>query len=651
MRAITVTDGFLIAIALYSLSALVVFAGRTMAERASATLSVLGSVSGLAAAVATLVGGTTAIAMMPWHVPGGTVLLRIDSLAAVFLLVIFTIAGLGSIYGLAYWPVRKQPRTAARLRSFFALMTIGMALVVCAAQTIFFVVVWEVMAVAAFFLVATDDETPAVRRAAWVYLVATHAGTACLLAAFTFLHTLTGNYLLQAPPTSAGTSVVFILALIGFGLKAGIVPLHFWLPAAHASAPSHVSALMSGVMLKIGIYGIFRIAMLVAVPPLWWGTLLASLGALSAVLGIALAAAQSDLKRALAYSSIENIGIITLGLGLALTGRSMHEPLWVALGFGGSIYHVLSHGCFKSLLFLASGNVAHAAHTRDMDRLGGLLRRMPYTGNLFIVGALAASGVPLLNGFIGEWLIALGLLHTLQHASLLSFALPALALAAALALASFVRLTGTTFLGTARTTAAAEAHEAAPLMLAPMIVLAAACVVLGIWPTALAAILNNAQRAWLGRPGAAVDTYLQLPLSGLFVLAIAIALLTMVQALIVRRPARSITWDCGYARPTARMQYTSRSFGDWMTRLLPRFLAPSIEVTRPGGIFPVHAAVRTEAPDPFAARVYEPLVARFAARFERARRMQQGRLTLYLVYIFVTTLLALGWAYVRPSLW
>ena len=651
MRAITVTDGFLIAIALYGLSALVVFAGRTMAERVSAILCVLGSVSGLAAAVATLAGRTTAIAMMPWHVPGGSVLLRIDSLAAVFLLVIFTIAGLGSIYGLAYWPVREQPRTAARLRSFFALMTIGMALVVCAAQTIFFLVAWEVMAVSAFFLVATDDEIPGGSPRAWVYLVATHAGTACLVAAFTFLHTLTGNYLLQPPPAAAGTSVVFILALIGFGLKAGIVPLHFWLPAAHASAPSHVSALMSGVMLKIGIYGIFRIVMLVAVPPLWWGTLLASLGALSAVLGIALAAAQSDLKRALAYSSIENIGIITLGLGLALTGRSLHEPLWVALGFGGSIYHVLSHGCFKSLLFLASGNVAHAAHTRDMDRLGGLLRRMPYTGNLFIVGALAASGVPLLNGFIGEWLIALGLLHTLQHASLLSFALPALAFAAALALASFVRLTGTTFLGTPRTPAAAEAHEAAPLMLAPMIVLAAVCVALGILPTALGAVLNNAQRAWLGRPGAACRHVPAASAFGTLRSGDRHRVLAMVQALIVRRPARRITWDCGYARPTARMQYTSRSFGDWMTRLLPRFLAPSIEVTRPDGIFPARAAVRTEAPDPFAARVYEPLVARFAARFERARRMQQGQLTLYLVYIFVTTLLALGWAYVRPSLW
>lgn len=650
MRAITVTDGFLIAIACYSLSAVVPFAGRTAAERASAILSVLGSMSGFAAAVVVLMGRTTAIAMMPWHVPGGNILLRIDSLAAVFLLVIFMIAGLGSVYGLAYWPVRAQPRTAARLRCFFAVMTIGMALVVCAAHTIFFLVAWEVMAVAAFFLVATDDETPAVRRAAWVYLVATHAGTACLVAAFAFLHTLTGNYLLQPPPTPAGASVVFMLALIGFGMKAGIVPLHFWLPAAHASAPSHVSALMSGVMLKIGIYGMFRISTLVAVPPLWWGTLLVSLGAVSAVVGIALAAAQTDLKRALAYSSIENIGIIGLGLGLALTGRSMQQPLWVALGFGGSIYHILSHGCFKSLLFLASGNVAHAAHTRDMDRLGGLFRRMPYTANLFIVGALAASGVPLLNGFIGEWLIALGLLHTLRNASLLSFALPALALAAALALASFVRLTGTTFLGAPRTKAAAEACESAPLMLAPMIVLAAACIVLGIWPMALAAILNSAQRAWLERPGDGVDTYLQLPLPGLFVLAIAIAFLSILQAVMVRRPARSVTWDCGYARPTARMQYTARSFGDWVTKLLPQFLAPSLDVARPHEIFPARAAVRTEASDPFAARLYEPLVARFATRFEDARRMQQGRLTLYLVYIFLTTLLALGWAFVRPSL-
>ena len=625
------------------------------AERAAVALAAIGSLAGLAGAAGAFLAPGPWLVVAPWHVPGGAILLRLDALAAAFLLVIFLVSGLGSVYGLGYWSSREQPRSAARLRFFYALMTVGLALVVTAAHAVLFLLAWELMAVSAFFLVATDDVQAEVRRAAWVYLVATHAGTACLFAAFALLNAGTGSFEIQKVALSPSVSVVFLLGVVGFGMKAGIVPLHFWLPSAHANAPSHVSALMSGVMLKAGVYGILRFSSLVDVPPLWWGLLLAGLGAVSAVSGIAMAAGQTDIKRALAYSSIENMGIVWLGIGLALAGRALGQPSWVALGFCGALFHVFSHACFKSLLFFGSGGVMHATHTRNMERLGGLVKRMPVTASLFLVGALAAAGLPLFNGFIGEWLIALGLFDTLRSSSSggwpLAFGAPALALAGALALASFVRIVGVTFLGAPRSTEAAEAHEASPFMTVPMAILAAACLGLGLWPSAVLPALNAAEGAWLGVP---VDTAylaatLAQPVRALVLLGAVLAAFSVcLLALRARSPRLVPTWDCGYATPTARMQYTSGSFGEAITAVLPGFLAPSAISEPPGGAFPAAASFRTEAPDPFGAKLYEPFVAWWAGRLARLRRMQSGQLTLYLVYVFLTMLVTLAWSVIRP---
>ena len=306
---------------------LLLIRGSRSTERAAAVLSAIGSLAGLAGAAGAFLAPRPALLVAPWHVPGGAILLRLDALAAAFLLVIFLVSGLGSIYGLGYWSREKQPRSAARLRFFYALMTVGLALVVMAAHAVLFLLAWELMAVSAFFLVATDDVQAEVRRAAWVYLVATHAGTACLFAAFALLRAGTGSFEIQRVALSPSVSVVFLLAVVGFGMKAGIVPLHFWLPAAHASAPSHVSALMSGVMLKAGIYGILRFSSLVDVPPLWWGLLLAGLGALLRGLGHRHGGGPDDIKRALAYSSIENMGIVWLGIGLAARGPRARPAL------------------------------------------------------------------------------------------------------------------------------------------------------------------------------------------------------------------------------------------------------------------------------------------------------------------------------------
>jgi hydrogenase-4 component B len=629
---------------------------RRAAEYASAAFGVAGSILGAAVAVFALGSPGAHTWSLPWSVPGGAIVLSIDPLSAFFLLLIFAISAISSVYGLAYWPLEKEPRTAGRLRCFFSVMTVGLALVVTAAHAIFFLAAWELMAISAFFLVCADDETPEVRRAAWIYLVATHVGTACLFAAFALLRSATGTFLLQPLPLGGSSSVIFLLALVGFGLKAGIVPLHFWLPAAHANAPSHVSALMSGVMLKAGVYGILRFSIVAGVPPLWWGLLLAALGGSSAVCGIWLASGQRDLKRALAYSSIENIGIIFLGLGLALTGRALDRPLWIALGLAGSLFHVWSHAAFKSLLFLAAGGVAHATHTRNIDRLGALSRAMPWTGTFFAVGAVAAAGLPMLNGFIGEWLIALGLADTVRHGTAggwsLAFGLPALAFAGALAAASFVRLFGIVFLGQARTGDASGAKEAPPTMLLPMAVLALLCAAVGLWPAMILRPVLAAADSWLGSaidaPAVAANLLSLIP--SYATLAVVILLLAGARFLFFRRIAnRPGTWDCGYARPTAKMQYAS-GFGAWISGLLPRVAAPVTEAAPPRGLFPASARFETHAPDPFETRIYEPLFLRWAQRFERVRALQHGRLRLYLVYILVTTVAALLWAVVQPGL-
>ena len=649
-------ESLLVAIALHALAGLLPLLKWRAADYFSAASSVVGSLVGGAAALAALVNPDSEALTVPWSVPGGAFALRVDPLSGFFLVVIFVISALGAVYGLAYWSRLDQPRTAAKLRFFFSLMTVALALVVTAANTLFFLAAWEVMAVSAFFLVCADDESGEVRRAAWIYLAATHVGTACLLAAFALLHAASGTYLIQPLSSTRLSSAVFLLALVGFGFKAGIVPLHFWLPGAHANAPSHVSALMSGVMLKAGVYGILRFSMVAGIPPLWWGLVLAVLGTGSAVCGIWLAAGQRDLKRTLAYSSIENVGIICLGLGLALTGRSLDRPLWVILGLGGSLFHVWSHAGFKSLLFFAAGSVAHAAHTRDIDRLGGLVRAMPWTGSFFVVGAGAAAGLPLLNGFIGEWLIALGLADTVRSGAVsgwsLAFALPALAFAGALAVASFVRLAGAVFLGQARSLEARSAGEVPTPMRLPMALLAGVCVLFGNWPALTLRPILAASAGWLGGsldPGPLTSRLLALlpafTLLGFLILALAVA-----QRILIRRVAnRPGTWDCGYALPTPRMQYGS-SLGSWISGLLPRFLAPTASGTSLRGFFPVTAHFETSAPDPFQVRVYEPLLLRWARRFERVRWLQQGRLTLYLVYMFLATVAALVWALVRPQL-
>jgi formate hydrogenlyase subunit 3/multisubunit Na+/H+ antiporter MnhD subunit len=583
------------------------------AQRLSTAVLVAGAAAGLAGAFLGL-AGPARVLTAPWSPVGASLSVRLDPLAAFFLLPVLGLPALGSIYGLRYWPQAERGGASIRLQLFFGLVTGAMTLVCVAANAILFLAAWEVMALSGFFLVLTEHERPDAQRAAFVYLASAHVGNLALFALFAVLGKMAGSFEFAAMANLPGGAPLatwaFALAALGFGLKAGLVPLHFWLPGAHAAAPSHVSALMSGVLLKTGIYGLLRVTGFFAAPPLAWGGWLLAAGVLSGVLGVAFALAQHDVKRLLAYHSVENVGIITMGLGLALMGRSLDQPALVALGFGGAVLHVVNHATFKGLLFLGAGAVHHATGTRELDRLGGLRRAMPWTAALFLVGAAAISGLPPLNGFASEWLVYLAAFRSLDlrpttAASLAVLAAPALALVGGLAAACFAKVVGTVFLGSPRTRDAEHAHEPPRAMLAPMVALAAVCALIGLLPAPWVPALARAAAGWSGLPAEALARpAAEATASGWKVSLVALVLLAVVGLLAGWRRRRLgadqpvvPTWGCGYAAPTARMQYTGSSFAELLVLRFRWVFFPKKRVDPPVGPFPRHAAFDSHMPD------------------------------------------------------
>ncbi|HEU4430389.1 MAG TPA: proton-conducting transporter membrane subunit [Myxococcota bacterium] len=626
------------------------------AERISALLMIAGAACGLLAGFLALAPGAASSPLeLPWSIPAGRIAIEVDALSAVFLIQISLIAALGSVYGLEYWSQRAHPGSGSRLRAAYGVVTAGMLLVVIARNGVLFLIGWELMALAAFVALTAEHEKPAVRSAGYIYLLATRTGTLGLYAMFALLLAASGTLDFDgwAGALRSGTANgVFLLALLGFGLKAGIVPLHVWLPSAHAAAPSHVSALMSGVLIKMGIYGLVRITSLCDAPPVWWGEALLGLGVISAVLGVALALGQHDLKRLLAYHSVENIGIICLGLGVALIGRSSGRPSLIVLGMAGALLHTWNHGLFKALLFLSAGSVLHATGTREIDRLGGLRRRMPATALAFLVGAVAICGLPPLNGLISELLVYLGLFRTAVGATASSWpygalAATALALVGGLAIACFTKVFGAVFLGSPRSPDGASAHESGRAMLVPMGVLALLCAAIGLGAPLLAPVLDAAVGIW------AAET----PLTSLAELAplrtvalvngglVALcALLALWLGARVRGAQPTLpTWDCGFAPPAPRAQYTASSFADLLLRSLTWILYPVREAPEPGGLFPRAGRFQSHLPDTVLDRAVLPTAALASRALARLRPIQQGSVHLYLLYILATVVALLVW--------
>jgi hydrogenase-4 component B len=608
--------------------------------------------------VRTMLRGEVGLARLRWQEPTQDLMLGMDALSAFFLAPVLVLGALAAVYGRTYLLAHGAKKSLGGPTCAFSVLLAAMITVVVARSAILFLVAWEAMTLASYVLVTFEHEDAAVRRAGFIYLVAAHVGEACLLAMFLVLDHRAGGmgfdaFASMTAPSSGTATGLFLLAMVGFGIKAGFLPFHVWLPEAHAAAPSHISALMSGVMIKLGLYGFLRVTTFLP-PAGWWGPALIALGFFGALWGISLALCQRDMKRVLAYSSVENMGIITVGLGLAFWRGSRGDVFLATLGAAGALLHIWNHAAMKGLMFFCAGSVLHGSGTRDMEKLGGLMKPMSRTGVLMVVGAVAIAGLPPLNGFVSEWLVYLGLMGGeagrpggVSVVPLLGVGL--LAFIGGLAALCFVRLIGTVLLGEARSDSARRAHESSLGMLGPMLVLAVLVAAMGIFPGVLLRLFTPVVSQLFG---VAVAERMAIAQGSVLVLgalnaALWVGLVLAALAwLALRRPVASPvgTWDCGYAAPNERMQYSARSFSEFVTyRLFPRPLRPRTTRTMSSGLFPAPGTFSSQCADPLIERVYEPFLLRCADRFTRLRWIQQGALHIYLLYIFVVAVVALAW--------
>jgi hydrogenase-4 component B len=540
---------------------------------------------------------------------------------------------------------------------FYGLLSSSMALLLTARNGVFFIMMWEIMALSAYFLLVTEHEREEVRRAGIVYLIATHIGTAALFVYFSLLAAQTGSFLLPAAGSLSALSpwaaIMALAAFVGFGAKAGIMPFHIWLPSAHANAPSHVSAVMSGVMLKMGLYGIFRTLTFFHDPPLLWGGILTVCGISSALLGIAFAVAQRDMKRLLACSSIENIGIITTGLGVALLGVSSHNTTLVYLGMAGALLHILNHSFFKPLLFLGSGAIIHASGTREMNLMGGLGKGMPRVALFFLVGSVAICGIPPLNGFVSEFLLYLGFFKQLTAGSLvyLVYLAPLLALVGGLAVVTFTKLYSSVFLGSPRSSAAAHPHEAGMTMLVPMAFFALLCLLIGVAPQLALSLVSPAIDTFYPHvisPAVSVeygDVLGRLSLAAVLLLsAVVIVALFWRWRLGKNAVSSASTWGCGYQRGTARMQYNGSSFSELAVSVFNGIMRQQIELPSLTGLFPGRSRCSDSPTETLLERMIAPLFTGTGLFFGFLHRLQHGLMHIYMLYIFATLLILMLWA-------
>ncbi|MBI2158145.1 MAG: hydrogenase 4 subunit B [Candidatus Rokubacteria bacterium] len=621
------------------------------------------------AAVALGVGGMfgwTWTLAVSWLVPLGGLELALDPLGGFFVALVGAMAVPASVYAMGY-------AHGSRRGVLAYLVFVGaMAVVPLAANVMTFAIAWELMSLASYFLVLHEREARESADAAWAYAVMTHVGLACLLAGMLLLATWTGSVRFAdwrlAAPGLAGParSLAFALLALGFAGKAGVIPLHVWLPLAHPAAPSHVSALMSGVMIKLGVYGLIRVALdwLGGGPP-WWGVAVLLAGAVSAVLGVLYALVDHDLKRLLAFHSIENVGIILIGLGAGMLYHGAGLETLALLGLAAALYHTVNHAAFKVLLFLGAGAVVQATGTRDMERMGGLVKRMPWTAACFLVGSAAIAALPPLNGFVSEWLTFVALLQSAaiaRPAINLAFAagIAGLALTSGLAMACFVKAYGITFLALPRSDAAAGAREAGTAMRAGMLVLALACVALGLGPTVVLPALERVAAPLLGLPAPpprALGDWLTVNVSGGFAslstLAIAAALgLALVAPLLGLALAGAgsrrrlyETWGCGRLLQTARMEYTATAFSNPFKRVFDFLYRPvkrlDIEFHPESRFFVQRIEWTNPTRSIFEDWLYRPVLDGLHWAARRARAIQSGSANLYLAYILAALLVLL----------
>ncbi|MDA8403835.1 MAG: proton-conducting transporter membrane subunit [Desulfobacteraceae bacterium] len=638
------------------------FAGRrSWANGAGTAFAVVGAILAVAGCVDPLFHAQR----WEWALNQGThasvlsIHLAMDPLSAFFCMVTSVITGIAAVYGSGYLKHDAGVKNLGVTWSFYLVLSASMLLVETAWDGVLFLVVWEIMSLSSFFLVIFDGEKPEVLKSGWLYLVATHFATACLMVMFLMMGNADSFSFGSVAIPESLKGVVFILSIIGFGTKAGFFPFHVWLPEAHPAAPSHVSAVMSGVMVKAGIYGILRICVLNGPPQIWWGWTLVVMGAVTGIGGVLFALAQKDLKRLLAYSTVENVGIIAMGLGLGLIGIATNHPVLTVLGITGGLMHVMNHAVFKSLLFLGAGSILHATGSRNMERMGGLMKRMESSGAMFMLASASICALPPLNGFVSEFLIYLGSFkafsgqHDTSGALASILVISALAMIGGLAAACFTRTVGIVFLGEPRSQEADKAVESDESMIKPMLLLGGLCIYLGFFGFMMIHTIQPAVRIVTGQSpemtAVVEDAFRYLAwitVTGMGLAALILCLGLIRKMLLARRVvSESVTWDCGYSAPNVRMQYTASSFSDPVTTMFQSALRSEKRLSPPQGFFPMAAAIETRTGDVILRRFYTPIFRAVAWVSEKLHGIKRGYNQVYILYIVLALLSLLLWTF------
>ncbi|MFA7253952.1 MAG: hydrogenase 4 subunit B [Patescibacteria group bacterium] len=666
---------FLIALLLFPAGAITSIAfnkNERLANFTGSLFAVLGSISGIVSAISILFYQGTFSVNMPSTFPILSFALKMDSLSAFFVLVISTIALLASTYGYGYAKHYFGKYNLGNLGFFYNLFIAGMILVVTANNALLFLIVWEIMSLASYFLVIFEKNEKKNIKAGSLYFYMTHAGTAFIILAFLLLYRSTGSLDFEVIRNSINLispitrDAVFILALIGFGTKAGIIPFHIWLPSAHPAAPSHVSALMSGVMIKTGIFMMIRIFLdIFPGGPIWWGITILIIGAISSILGVLYALAEHDIKKLLAYHSIENIGIILLGLGSALTFNSLGLHSFAILSIVAALFHTLNHAVFKALLFMGAGSVISKTHTKNIEEYGGIIKYMPYTALFFLIGSLAISAIPPFNGFASEWITFQSLFAGIRSVGSVAewafmIAAGSLALTGGLACACFVKVFGITFLARPRRENIKQITESSFSLVFSMAILALLTLILGVFSGSVSATLSRIANSVMAFRGEVVisnvhtsairtgDGFASVSLPSIFLIfGILLALTFIIFKFIPKkqRERKVITWDCG-TNLGPRMEITATGFSRSIITIFADILKPSKEVKTTfheenSNYFPKANTVNLGTAEIYRSYIYEPLHKLMTKISSYAGIWQNGNVNAYILYIFIILIILL----------
>lgn len=669
--------GFISVIVLYGAGALIpylAYRNSSLQIRLAHGAAIGASAAGILLGAAALFVDAPPVFSISSNLPLLTIQFRLDPLSAFFVAMISLVGLAASIYAIGYTREFQGRYPVGILGSFYNAFLLSMTLVVMADNAFLFLILWEVMSLSSFFLVVTEHEKAETRYAGFFYIVMAHLGTAFIMATFLLFYDQAEDFSFEAFRTSGQVipetlkTIIFCTALIGFGTKAGIVPLHLWLPYAHPAAPSHVSALMSGVMIKTAIYGLIRIYfdLLGGEFPWWWGFTLFVSGAISALLGVMYALMEHDLKSLLAYHSVENIGIIMLGLGAGMVFQSYGLPHMAALGLLAALYHTLNHAVFKALLFLGAGSILHTTHTRNMEEYGGLIRHMPWTALFFLIGAVSISALPPSNGFVSEWLTFQSLFLSFMLPDLLVKILfpvgaAMLALTGALALACFVKAFGITFLAKPRSPHARQAREVPHFMRIGMGFLAVLCAVLGLAPMMVIPMIDQvivpftqnplaqsmiARQGWALMPMGVGFAGISTPVLGALLCLVVLVGLGIAAAIRRLQIRRYRTWGCGL-NLSARMEYTATGFVQPIRQIFGTIYRPTVKLEKEfleeSSYFAKRMRFEFHIEPVFQKYLYSPFVKWLMAASERLAVIQAGRIQVYLVYIFLALVGLLLW--------